>query len=279
MHKILKHGQADIHYRIIGNGQPVVLIHGFGEDSSVWDPQVAFLKEKFQLILPDLPGCGQSAQTSDQAADWSMEFLASCIKKLLDSEVEATKSGLKKAIPVIGHSMGGYIALAFAEKYPESITALGLFHSTAFADNEAKKEARQKSIAFIQQHGGAAFIAQATPGLFSDGFKAEKPDIVAEITHRFSNLSGRSLVHYYEAMIARPDRTAILKTFKGPVLFIMGAHDKAVPMEQGLQQCHWPSLSYIQVLENAGHMGMLEETDRCNRFLEKFLQEIEITAK
>ncbi|HQZ51522.1 MAG TPA: alpha/beta hydrolase, partial [Chitinophagaceae bacterium] len=84
----------------------------------------------------------------------------------------------------------------------------------------------------------------------------------------------QSLVSYYEAMIQRPDRTEILKKATIPVLFIMGKHDNAVPVKDMLEQSHLPKKSYIHMLQQSGHMGMLEETNKCNQMLEQFLLEI-----
>lgn len=250
-----------VYYRIEGNGQPVVLVHGFSEDGTVWENQVAYLKNKFQLIIPDLPGSGQSPIND---ANWSMEYFAECIRAILDQENFATVS-------MIGHSMGGYITLAFADAYPDRLHSFGLFHSTAFADSEEKKTARRRGIEFIQQHGAAKFLEQSIPNLFSDETKKHQPDLVRKILARFTNFIGQSLVNYYQAMIARPDRTHVLKNFPRPVLFIIGKHDTAVPYEQVLQQCYMPGLSYIHTLEHSGHMGMWEEPALSNVFIEEFL--------
>lgn len=274
--------KATINYRVVGKGSPVVFIHGFGEDSQIWETQIALLKNKYLLIIPDLPGSGHSQHDSDAREEWSMDFFADCIKAILSKEFPHYNGSIDKAkngFVLIGHSMGGYITLAFAEKYPEWVKAFSLYHSTAFPDSDEKKEARKKSIAFIESHGAAPFIGQATPALFSDDFRSKHTQLVDEITRKYSNFSPRALVHYLEGMMDRPDRTHVLKNFAGPVLFIMGVYDKAVPMEQGLKQCHLPSISYIQVLENAAHMGMMEENDLADPFLEKFLQEIEIIER
>jgi pimeloyl-ACP methyl ester carboxylesterase len=110
-----------VYYRIEGKGQPVVLVHGFSEDGTVWENQVENLKNKFQLIIPDLPGSGQSPIND---ANWSMEYFAACIRTILDKENIAT-------VTMIGHSMGGYITLAFADVWPDRLQSFGLFHSTA----------------------------------------------------------------------------------------------------------------------------------------------------
>jgi pimeloyl-ACP methyl ester carboxylesterase len=249
-------------YRVYGNGKPVVLLHGFGEDGNVWKHQVSFLQNDFRILVPDLPGSGNS----DIIDDMSMEGMAEIIKQLLDVE------GLSK-VSLIGHSMGGYITLAFAEKYPGMPDRFGLFHSTAYADSEEKKEIRQKGIEFIGKSGAPAFLATAIPNLFSTTTKDEQPEIVDEQLAGLSNFSPHALVLYYQAMISRPDRTAVLKNARVPVLFLLGKYDMAVPFQDQLQQCHLPEISYIHILKHSAHMGMLEETVKSNLALGEFLSQ------
>jgi pimeloyl-ACP methyl ester carboxylesterase len=252
-----------VFYKMEGSGPTVILVHGFGEDGSVWDSTIEHCKNDFRLLVPDLPGSGQSPLCKEGS---SMELLADVINEIMkQEEVESTI--------LIGHSMGGYISLAFAEKHPEKLRSLGLFHSTAYADSEEKKEARRKSIEFIRQHGAAKFIRQSTPNLFSGIFREKHPLIVTEFTERNTNFSIDALVSYYEAMIARPDRTGILKNLEKPILFIMGRHDNAIPLESNISQCHLPSISYLRILEQSGHMGMIEEPGKSLPFLLNFLTE------
>lgn len=263
MQKTISIDQAIIHYTVTGNGKPVVLIHGFGENSDVWKNQVAFLKDSYQLIIPELPGSGQSSLVDDM----SMEGMAAVIKQILDKEHTSNCT-------MIGHSMGGYITLAFAEKDPELLNGFGLFHSTAYADSEEKKATRKKGIAFIKEHGAFEFLKTTTPNLFSALTKEERPELIDQQIAGLSNFLPPSLVSYYQAMMQRPDRTNILKTSAVPVLFIMGEDDNAVPIKDVLEQCHLPGKSYIHVLNSSGHMGMLEETDKSNKALAHFLSEI-----
>lgn len=277
MNKTLNYHNKKILYRVIGNGKPVVLIHGFGEDGNVWWPPPTPPKEglansqpslfgntsltdKFRFIIPDLPGSGKS----EMIEDMSMVGMAEIIHTIIQEEkVEACL--------VIGHSMGGYITLALVEKYPELVSAFGLFHSSAFADSEEKKAARRKGIDFIREHGAFEFLKSVIPNLFSGYSKQQIPHIIKEFIEQQHNFSDEALVRYYEAMMQRPDRTEQLRKAKMPVLFIMGKYDNAVPLADGLNQCHLPEKSYIHILQNSGHMGMLEETERCNRILEDFL--------
>ena len=118
MNKQFQYQNKKIFRRIIGTGKPVILIHGFGEEATVWNNQVEFLKDKYQLIIPDLPGSGQSEMIDDM----SMEGMAEVIHSIIKEENITS-------CPVIGHSLGGYITLTLVEKYPESVSAFGLFHS------------------------------------------------------------------------------------------------------------------------------------------------------
>jgi pimeloyl-ACP methyl ester carboxylesterase len=253
-------------YRLTGKGKTVMLVHGFGEEGSIWQNQVDSLKKNYRLIIPDLPGSGRSSIQKDM----SMDGLAVSMHEILKKEAPDSKYFM------IGHSMGGYVTLAYVEKYPGSLTAFGLVHSTAFADNDEKIAARKKSIQFIMEHGAPLFIEQSTPNLFSENSRKKHPEIVKEVIEKNTNFSAESLVQYYDAMMKRPDRTKIVKEFKGSVLYVMGQHDIAVPLQHSLQQCHMPDLAYIHILRESGHMGMLEETALCTRFLDKFLQECEI---
>jgi pimeloyl-ACP methyl ester carboxylesterase len=252
----------NIFYHVYGKGKPVMLVHGFGEDGIVWKNQVEFLEKNFKLIVPDLPGSGQS----DTTEDMSMEGLSEILKTILD--IEQTGPCI-----LIGHSMGGYVTLAFAEKYATHLTAFGLFHSTAYADSEEKKNTRRKGIEFINDHGAFEFLKNTTPNLFAPKTKDENPGIIDEQVAGLSNFAGTALVSYYEAMIRRPDRTKVLRNSTKPILFIAGKHDVAVSQEDVLKQCHLPALSYIHILEDSGHMGMLEEPGKSNLFLKNFLKE------
>lgn len=253
-----------ISYRIIGDGTSVLLLHGFGEDGHVWDRQINFLKNHFRLIIPDIPGSGSSAYNMRLV---SMDDYAEAIKVIFDHEK------LTDAI-MIGHSMGGYITLAFAEKYPHLLKTFGLFHSSAFPDTEEKKATRRKAIEFIKTNSAHAFLRTSTPGLFTDNFKSAHTKEVDDLIDQGKNFTADALIQYYYAMINRPDRTFILKTATKPVLFILGEKDNAVPLQAGLQQCYLPSQSYVHILTNSAHMGMWEEVEKANQFLLDFLQSV-----
>jgi pimeloyl-ACP methyl ester carboxylesterase len=248
-----------IFYRVHGSGKKLMLVHGFGETGDVWQNQIEFLANRMQLIVPDLPGSGRS----DRVEDMSMEGMAEVLNAI------AGKEDLN-LFTLIGHSMGGYILLAFAEKYASCLSAFGLFHSSAYADTEEKKATRRKGIGFIREHGAFEFLKTSAPNLFSPLSRVENQPLIERFIGELNNFSPESLVSYYEAMMMRPDRTSILKNTQVPVLFIFGEHDTAIPLADGLKQCSLPENSYIHILRKSGHMGMLEEADLSNEILKNF---------
>jgi pimeloyl-ACP methyl ester carboxylesterase len=254
---------SQVSYRVRGKGAPVMLLHGFAEDGSIWDELADKLSARYRLIIPDIPGSGSSTLLSNDQA--GMEGYADAMHALLEKESIEQCS-------IIGHSMGGYIALAFAEKYPAKLNALGLFHSSAYADDAAKIETRQKAIGFIEQNGAAAFLKTSIPGLFADAEKSNAE--IAILLEKGKTFSSEALIQYYESMMARPDRTYLLKTLGVPILFIMGQHDKAVPFEHSLQQSHLPKQAHIHILRQSAHMGMLEEREKSFEVSAHFLQTV-----
>lgn len=252
--RFLQYKNKNIHYRAIGNGNAVVLLHGFGEDGNIWNKIITNIKD-CHFIIPDIPGSGRSEMLEGE--NISIDDYAEVIKEILNKEniIECT---------IIGHSMGGYITLAFAEKYPELLTGFGLFHSSAFADDEEKKQTRRKAIEFIKSNGAYAFLRTSIPNLFAGKLHLSEIERLIEDGKNFCN---EALIQYYYAMINRPDRTQILKNFKEPVLFIIGEKDSAVPMQASLKQCYLPAISHVHILQNAAHMGMIEESEGCAAYI------------
>ncbi|HVG15945.1 MAG TPA: alpha/beta hydrolase, partial [Chitinophagaceae bacterium] len=250
MDQTINYRDKKLSYATSGKGMAVVLLHGFGEDATIWNQQVACLEGHYRLIIPHLPGSG----SSEMVEDMSLEGIAESIHHILQQEE------IKECV-MIGHSMGGYIALAFAEKFPELLIGLGLFHSSAYPDSEEKKQTRKRGIEFILANGAQPFLEEATPKLYSEYSKKNQPRIIDKHLEVSGSFSNEALVAYYESMMNRPDRTEVLKQNKIPILFVLGRSDTAVPLEDGLQQAHLPLISYIHILENSGHMGMVEEVD------------------
>ena len=263
MDKVLHFRGSAIHYTFMGKGTTVVLLHGFGEDRSIWDSVIPELKEKYCLIIPDLPGSGRSQLLTGDVV--SINDYADCIRSILEVEVLSP-------VIMIGHSLGGYIALAYAETYPGSLISLGLFHSGAYADDQEKIEIRRKAISFIREKGSVAFLKTSIQGLFKDPDKSKNE--IEILFQKGANFTKEALIQYYEAMISRPDRSYILKSTDIPVLFIIGEHDKAIPFANSLEQTQLPAHSYVYILRSSAHMGMLEENEKCRKILAEFLHDI-----
>lgn len=267
MEKTFSFHSTTISYTRLGKGTPVVLVHGFGEDSQIWSNQVSFLQEHCMLVVPDLPGSGKSPLLIKETAvsdAVSIEDYADLVYALLLTENIAS-------CIMLGHSMGGYITLAFAEKYPAMLQSFGLVHSTAFADSEEKKSMRAKAVTTIAQYGATAFLRNTIPNLFGKTFKETYPEKVTQLIESATGFTAATLQQYYIAMMNRPDRCKVLAGNPLPVLFVMGTEDVAAPMEDVLQQVHLPRISYIHVLPGCGHMGMWEATEPLNQLLLAFI--------
>ncbi len=252
--------QQNIFYQVEGSGFPLLLLHGFCEDQSVWDDMVEYL-QAWQVIRIDLPGFGKSSPTENGDID----LMALAIKQVLDH--------LKiEQCVLIGHSMGGYATLAFAEKYPEYLAGFGLFHSHPFADSEATKANRAKSLDFIQRNGSILYVKQLFPKLFPASFLSSKRYVNDRLIFKASHFPTLGISNGIKAMANRPDRTEVLRSSKVPVLFILGQKDELIPFEQQLEQTHLPELAQIHLLPRVGHMGLLEAPKQCAGFIRQFCQ-------
>ena len=273
MYQYFHYHNIQIAYSKQGAGDVVVLLHGFGEDSSIWDYQFDFLKIFFTVIVIDLPGSGRSMINNSILTindgrltenPSTIEFYAEVVNALLTHLV------IEKCV-MLGHSMGGYITLAFAEKYADKLDGFGLIHSTAYADSDEKKINRQRGIQMMEQYGSFAFLKTTIPTLFTTDFKTKSPNIIDGLLQKGKLFSVIALQNYYRAMMNRIDRTDVLKSSSLPILFIIGTDDIAVPLKDILQQSHMPNCSYIYILENIGHMGILEEPTKVNEFICSFV--------
>jgi len=238
-----------IAYRKIGSGDPLVLIHGFPENSTLWQQIWPELSQHFTIIAPDLPGSGETVYTGGAL---SVEVMALTVQRVLEHE------GIEAAV-VAGHSMGGYAALAFADFFPEMTKGLSLVHSTAYADTEEKKETRRKAIGIIRKGGKDVFVRQMVGNLFSGWFKENDAAAIDRQIETSLILPEDSLVDFYNAMINRPGRVEVLRSAAFPVQWIIGKEDNATPMVQALQQCYLANVNFVGVYANCGHMSMMEQ--------------------
>lgn len=248
-------------YTIKGTGEAVLWIHGFCEDASIWDEYVTDFTETNHNIIVDLPGFGKSEK---QETPTSIDEMAKAVKRALDKE------GIKK-VNVIGHSMGGYVALALIELYPNLVTNVCLFHSQPFADDKEKIAGRRKVLSFIEKNGLEAWMREFYPGLFAEGNRKKFAPLIEKLINNGIQYKLSSVINAMEAMIARPDRSHVLEGFKGSVLFIVGKEDKAIPEKNSLAQLDLPDISFVELLDGVGHMGIFEAPAETKRVINELL--------
>lgn len=239
---------------------PLVLLHGFCEDQSVWAPVLPYLND-LPLLLIDLPGFGQS----DKAEAPSMQAYAVAIKAVLDHQ------GISSCV-LVGHSMGGYVALEFAAHWPEHLAGLGLFHSHPFTDNEERKTARKRGIETLLAGKRDLYVSQLFPNLFAQAFQASRPGIIQSLTDNGKQQSTDAIIHALQAMLDRQDHLPTLAALACPSLFLLGQKDTLIPYDQGIQAGLIPDKSMIELLPEAGHMAMWEASELSSHCLSRFYQ-------
>lgn len=248
---------SGIFYTDQGKGFPVVLIHGFCETHEVWDRFARQLSADFRVISVDLPGFGKSRLLP---AGFTVADAASKINALL------IQLDITRCVPV-GHSLGGYVTLAMVNHQVDLFSGFGLFHSTAYADSEERKTARNKVIEFVSQNGVTPFIETFIPPLFHD--KAH-PDIPFAVKMALQTRP-EALTGYARAMRDRPDLTSVIKKFTEPVLFIAGEKDTVIPPETLQKQAELGVKPHLSVLSNTAHMGMFEKEPETLNLVREFL--------
>lgn len=255
----------DIYYTDHGNGLPVVLIHGFCETHTVWNKLSDKLSGSWRILCPDLPGFGKSPLPANPG--FSFNYIAEILNNWLD------ETGIEKCV-MIGHSMGGYVSLAFAERYVDKLAGLGLFHSTLLADTKEKKKTRNKAIVFIKEKGIQYFVKTFIPGLFYHKTESIEQDIDLLVNEAFA-CTPQSLVAYIIAMRDRPDRQHIIKQLSFPVLFIAGEKDSAIPVEHSKTQTVGFDQQAVFILPETGHMGMFEREKETTQIVHEYVNSIE----
>jgi pimeloyl-ACP methyl ester carboxylesterase len=244
-----------LYYKDQGKGHPLVLLHGFCETHQIWDGFAEELAKDFRVITPDLPGFGKSKLPIEP---FTINDIGSHLANWLSEE------NIVKPV-VIGHSLGGYIALAVAQKNPHLLAGLGLFHSTAFADSEEKKINRNKTIDFVKKNGVAPFVETFVPGLFH-----QKGNAAVDFVSKIALATPMdTLVNYSEAMRDRLSSEEFLKVYDGHVLVAAGIYDSIITYSASQQVSKLAPKTMFRPLQNTGHMGMFESPkDSVNCFRE-----------
>jgi len=254
---------AEIHAKIVGEGECIVLLHGFCETHHIWDKIQSDLSGDYQVICPDLPGCGDSF--------WQMpEFQLDDVSEILHQWL--TEIGIKKCT-MIGHSLGGYIALSFAKKYGYFLDKVGLFHSSIYDDDNEKKSSRDKTIQFIENNGLEIFVNSFFQNLIFDTNLAD-PHISEQLRRLQvrANLTPVNVVKgYLSAMRDRPDSSEWISLFSSDILFIAGVEDMIIPIVKSREQAKLSEKIIYYEMESVAHMGMIENYEHSLDILRKFL--------
>jgi pimeloyl-ACP methyl ester carboxylesterase len=225
-----------------GSGNTLLLLHGFPLDHHLWDDLVPLLEDSFDLIIPDLRGFGES-ETID--TPYTMDDYASDLAGLLD------QLGIQKSA-VAGHSMGGYVALAFARLYLERVSGLALISSQVLADPPERKEGRYKSAADVAENGISSVVETMTPKFTSDA------RLQANAREIMEKQQPSAYIGALKAMAERMDSTALLSTFTFPVVVIHGDADALIPVDRAREVRDAVPGSHYLELKGIGHVPMLE---------------------
>ena len=249
-----------LHHEISGKGkETLVLLHGFMEDSTVWKMMLPQLEQNFRCVTIDLPGHGQSPTDKEVL---TMDYNAQQVREVLD-ELQLEK------VHLLGHSMGGYTALAFAKKYAARLDSLTLFFSSFMADTEEKKEQREKSIRLIREKM-ESYIKNSTPDLFNENEKEslrKEIDFAVKVALR---TKPESAIAALKGMIEREDTLDVLKTLEAKIVVIAGRHDSAVKTDTTWDKL--PDRENIKgYLIESGHNGHLERPEICSAIISREL--------
>jgi pimeloyl-ACP methyl ester carboxylesterase len=226
----------------------------------MWHYFAEKLSERFRVICPDLPGFGDSPISGDRI---TLEEVAVQLEEWME------ESRIADPI-IIGHSLGGYVALALLELMGNRIKAIGLFHSTAFPDDEEKKGMRDRTIVFLKKNGVEKFVTSFVPPLFPEKRREELSAQIESAIEDAKRSSLDGLIAYAGAMRDRKDRLDILRNFTGPKLLIAGTEDSAVKIEASRAQ--QDAFSHYVELPGVGHMGMVEEREKVLELVREFCE-------
>ena len=245
---------------------PLVFVHGFPFNAEIWHEQVVF-DDTYYLIMVDLPGFGASP-LEKPPEEVTIDWMAEEVKEVLDYlQVE-------RAV-LVGHSMGGYVALAFAEKFAERLIALSMVCSHARADTAEVRQRRYQWIELVQSAGVEAVAKALLPNLFSPLIREYRPELVDWVYQLMLAAPPDAVIGALYAMARRPDRLHVLQGFRLPLWVSAGADDQIVPRERVLEMVEAASDSELVVIPAAGHMVMLEQPEAFNEAYLQFLERID----
>jgi pimeloyl-ACP methyl ester carboxylesterase len=251
-----------IHYVKSGKGKCVVMLHGFLENLTIWDDFAAELALEYKIIQIDLPGHGKTEVMNEIH---SMTLMSGAVNTVLDKE------GISEAI-VVGHSMGGYVTLEFAQNFSDKIKGVCLFNSTALADSKIKKEERNRVVKVLQKNA-TFFVNEAVPNLFTPENRIPLKPLIDELIREALENPLEGIIACTKGMRDRHDKLDFLKNIDFPLLYIIGRKDNVIPFEKMKDQLYANNNISIFVSAQCGHMGFIEDRDGTFSALHNFISQ------
>lgn len=247
---------SNICYSDQGKGEVIVLLHGFCGSAEYWEKVIPGLTANYRVIAPDLRGHGAS---DAPLGAYTIEQMADDVLSLLNA-LEIPECYL------LGHSLGGYITLSFAQRHASRLKGFGLIHSSGYPDSEEAKENRLKSVSMIQNDGIFAFVDQLVPGLFASGAAPQLLERAKEIGYKTppQGAAGAAM-----AMRERPDRRDVISATALPVLLVAGAEDSKVTPERTFTSDNRNITK--ATLPGVGHMSMYEAPEQLAQIIKDFM--------
>lgn len=256
---------SNICYSDQGKGEVIVLLHGFCGSAEYWEQVIPVLSSGYRVIAPDLRGHGASEAP---LGPYSIEQMADDVLGLLD------KLKIAECI-MLGHSLGGYITLSFAQRYASRLKAFGLIHSTAYPDSEEARENRLKSVSRIQNEGITPFVDSFVPGLFAEATATKSPQLLERTKEIGYKTPPQGATGAALAMRERPDRRDVITATTLPVLLVAGEQDGLIPAERTFTSDK-PNVTQAMI-SGAGHMSLFEAPERLSEIIKEFVQASVIT--
>ena len=248
-----------------GQGPPVVLLHAFPLARAMWQPQVAALESEYRLLVPDQRGFGGTSPFGEPP---SLDQMADDVAGLLDARK------LSEPVTLGGLSMGGYVALAFARKYPARLRALVLADTRAEADSPEGRANREQMIAFAQTHSARDVIDQLLPKLLGPETRAHRPEVVDEVRRIAVAQTPAGIIGALRAMRDRPDASPSLAHIRVPTLVLVGSDDGLTPPAAAEKLAAAIRGARLEQIPGAGHLSNLEQPERFNTAVRGFLQSL-----
>ena len=261
-HRTIRVDGRIVHYRDEGRDHPhtLVLLHGFLQNLDVWSSYVLSYMNQMRVITVDLPGHGLTDTFCDVH---SMDFMAKIVKDVL------VNAGVDQCV-MIGHSMGGYVALAFADRYPYTLRGLGLVNSHALADSEEHRLYREDVCRQVHENR-ASYILGFIPSLFDDSRRAALSQDIKDLRDQSLLTTEASIVAAQKGMAQRPSRIGILASLDVPTLFVYGKNDSRIPLELAVGCAMVARRAEMHLLSDVGHMAFLEEREYVKLRLRNFV--------